>query len=41
MLARVVTIRVKPERMEEECVSTFREMNAPSIVARPGFDRGH
>jgi heme-degrading monooxygenase HmoA len=40
MLARVVTIRVRPEKMEE-CISTFREMNAPSIAARPGFDRGH
>jgi heme-degrading monooxygenase HmoA len=40
MLARVVTIRVKPEKMEK-CISIFREVNAPSIAARPGFDHGH
>jgi heme-degrading monooxygenase HmoA len=40
MLARVVTIRVKPEMMEE-CISIFGEVNAPSVAARPGFDRGH
>ena len=40
MLARVVTIRVHPEKMEE-CISIFREVNAPSIAARPGLDQGH
>jgi len=32
MLARVVTIRVKPEKMEE-CISIFGEVNAPSVAA--------
>jgi len=40
VLARVVTIRVKPEKMEE-CISVFREVNAPSVAARPGLDHGH
>jgi heme-degrading monooxygenase HmoA len=40
MLARVVTIQVRPEKMEE-CISILREVNAPSIAARPGFDHGH
>ena len=40
MLARVVTIQVKPEKMDE-CISIFRELNAPSIAERPGFDHGH
>ena len=40
MLARVVTIQVKPEKMDE-CISIFREVNASSIAARPGFDHGH
>ena len=40
MLARVVTIRVKPEKMDE-CISIFKEINAPSIAERPGFDHGH
>lgn len=40
MLARVVTIQVKPERMDE-CITIFREVNAPSIGMRPGFDHGH
>ena len=40
MLARVVTIQVKPEKMEE-CIAIFKEVNAPSIAARPGFDHGH
>ena len=40
MLARVVTIRVRPEKMEE-CVAIFRERNAPSIAAQPGFHHGH
>ena len=40
MLARVVTIQVKPEKMNE-CIRIFKEVNAPSIAARPGFDHGH
>jgi quinol monooxygenase YgiN len=40
VLARVVTIQVKPEKMDE-CISIFREVNAPSIAERPGFDHGH
>jgi heme-degrading monooxygenase HmoA len=40
MLARVVTIQVKPEKLDE-CISIFREVNAPSIAQRPGFDHGH
>ena len=40
MLARVVTIRVKPEKMDE-CIAIFKEVNAPSIAVRPGFDHGH
>ncbi len=40
MLARVVTIRVRPEQMDE-CVRIFRERNAPAIAAQPGFDHGH
>lgn len=40
MLARVVTIQVRPEKMDE-CISIFREVNAPSIAQRPGFDHGH
>ncbi len=40
MLARVVTIQVKPEKMDE-CIRIFKEVNAPSIAARPGFDHGH
>ncbi len=40
MLARVVTIQVKPEKMDE-CIRIFREVNAPKIAARPGFDHGH
>ena len=40
MLARLVTIQVKPERMDE-CIRIFKEVNAPSIAARPGFDHGH
>ncbi len=40
MLARVVTIQVKPEKMEE-CIAVFKAVNAPSIAARPGFDHGH
>ena len=40
MYARVVTIRVRPERMEE-CIAVVRERNAPSIAAQPGFHHGH
>jgi hypothetical protein len=40
VLARVLTIRVGPEKMEE-CISIFREVNAPSVAARPRFDHGH
>ena len=40
MLARVVTIQVKPEKMNE-CIRIFKEVNAPSIAARPGFDHEH
>jgi heme-degrading monooxygenase HmoA len=40
MLARVVTIQVLPEKMDE-CIRIFKEANAPSIAARPGFDHGH
>jgi hypothetical protein len=40
MLARVVPILVKPEKIDE-CIRIFREVNAPSIAARPGFDYGH
>jgi heme-degrading monooxygenase HmoA len=40
MRARVVTIQAKPEKMEE-CISIFKEVNAPSIAQRPGFDHGH
>ena len=40
MLARVVTIQVKPGRMDE-CIRIFKEVNAPSIAARPGFEHGH
>jgi heme-degrading monooxygenase HmoA len=40
MLARVVSIQVRPEKMEE-CISIFKEVNAPSIAVRPGFRHGH
>ena len=40
MYARVVTIRVRPEKIDE-CIRIFRERNAPSIAAQPGFDHGH
>jgi hypothetical protein len=40
MYARVVTIRVRLEKMEE-CIRIFRERNAPSIAAQPGFHHGH
>jgi quinol monooxygenase YgiN len=40
MLARVVTIQVRPEKMDE-CIAIFKDTNAPSIAAQPGFDHGH
>ena len=40
MLARVVIIQVRPDKMDE-CVRIFRERNAPSIAAQPGFHHGH
>jgi heme-degrading monooxygenase HmoA len=40
MLARVVTIQVRPEKMDE-CITIFKEINAPSIAAQPGFNHGH
>ena len=40
MLARVATIQVLPEKMDE-CIRIFKEVNAPSIAVRPGFDHGH
>ncbi len=40
MLAPVVTIQVRPEKMDE-CIRIFRKRNAPSIAAQPGFDHGH
>jgi quinol monooxygenase YgiN len=40
MLTRVVTIQVRPEKMDE-CIAIFKDTNAPSIAAQPGFDHGH
>ena len=40
MIARIVTIQVKPEKMDE-CIRIFRERNAPSIATQPGFHHGH
>lgn len=40
MYARVVTIQVRPEKMDG-CIRIFRERNAPSIAAQAGFDHGH
>lgn len=40
MLARIVTIHVRPEKMDG-CIKIFRERNAPSIAAQPGFHHGH
>jgi heme-degrading monooxygenase HmoA len=40
VLARVVTIQVRPEKMDE-CIRIFRERNAPSIATQPGFEHGH
>ena len=40
MYARVVEIQVAPSKMDE-CIAIFRDRNAPSIAAQPGFDHGH
>ncbi len=40
MLARVVTIQVRPEKMDE-CIAIFKDKNAPSIATQSGFDHGH
>ncbi len=40
MFARVVTVNVRRERMDE-CIRIFKDVNAPSIARRPGFDHGH
>jgi hypothetical protein len=40
MYARLVEIQVAPDKMDE-CVAIFRDRNAPSIAAQPGFDHGH
>ena len=39
MLARVVTIKVRPEKMDE-CIKIFRDRNAPSIASQPGSITG-
>ncbi|HXN24250.1 MAG TPA: antibiotic biosynthesis monooxygenase [Candidatus Dormibacteraeota bacterium] len=36
----VVTLHAQPEKVED-CIRIFRELNAPSIAAQPGFDHGH
>jgi hypothetical protein len=38
--ARLVEIQVAPGKMDE-CIASFRDRNAPSIAAQPGFDHGH
>ena len=40
MLARVVTIEVRPGKMDE-CIAIFRDRNASSIAAQAGFRHGH
>ncbi len=40
MYARLVEIQVAPGKMDD-CIAIFRERNAPSIAAHPGFDHGH
>ncbi len=40
MLARVVMIPVRPEKMDE-CITIFKERNAPYIAAQPCFHHGH
>ncbi len=40
MYARLVEIQVAPGKMDD-CIAIFRERNAPSIAAQPGFDHGH
>jgi hypothetical protein len=40
MYARLVEIQVASGKMDE-CITIFRDHNAPSIAAQPGFDHGH
>jgi heme-degrading monooxygenase HmoA len=40
MLARVVAIQVRPKKLDE-CITIFKEINAPSIATQPGFNHGH
>lgn len=40
MLARVVPIQVKPEKMEK-CLAIFKKVNVTSIAVWQGFDHGH
>lgn len=40
MYARVVSINVRPEEMDE-CIRIFKEVNGPAIARQPGFDHGH
>ena len=40
MYARLIEIQVAPGKMDD-CITIFRERNAPSIAAQPGFDHGH
>jgi len=40
MYARLVEIQVAPGKMDDY-IAIFRERNAPSIAAHPGFDHGH
>lgn len=40
MIARVITIKVRPERMDD-CITTFRDVTGPSIARQEGFNHGH
>ncbi len=40
MLARVATIQVKPEKLEE-CLAIFKKVNVSSVAGPQGFDHGH
>ncbi len=40
MYARLVEIQVAPGKMDD-CITIFRERNAPSIASQPGFNHGH
>jgi hypothetical protein len=40
MYARVVSVDVRPERMDD-CIRIFQEVNGPSIARQPGFEHGH